>query len=262
VFQLLLSLTQGTTTPPTQQGRSSPVVIDPCKTLCALVQGSDCSRVRMSDGSCLNLYTTQEGSVVSSSSMGTGMSPITVESAFFTTSAGGMRCSKACKKTANCPGSFCKPNGHCKGLFWDDLDSTRFCFDTTDRRCSHETPLHCDPLNPKGLRDREIRHAIESSDESDADVRVATTSAGPYFDITTVPPETPTTQVPFRSMTVATTHGAIGGNPMRITTNKPSPSAIETDKSIDGTRDANSGAFTSYLRNFIISVIIICVSFV
>ena len=261
VFHSILSIAKCTTDPASRQ---SPFVVDPCITLCKLVKASDCSNVRLSSGMCLNLYNTDQGSVVSASSDASGLVGISADSAFFSVSAGGMRCSKACKKTENCPGSFCKPNGHCKGLFWDNLDPIGFCYDTVNKPCSHETPLHCDPLNPNGKRDREIRHAIESSDDSETETLTAAhgkTSPAPTHEATTKEEMATTTAIAGPGNTVRSV-GSTTRSIIRVTSSKAGITAIETERNIDGTRDAASGVFTTPFRQFGVFSIIICLSLI
>ena len=53
-------------------------------------------------------------------------------------------CSSACERTSDCPGSFCKPNNHCQGLFWADRTAGAFCYHTESTPCNSLVPVHCD----------------------------------------------------------------------------------------------------------------------
>lgn len=114
-------------------------VVDPCVTLCHLMAAGDCSLVQAVGSYCANLFKDGERYVVDSRSSNDHVSS---ENAFSEVSTSS--CSSACQRTADCPGSFCKPNNHCHGLFWANKASDSFCFHGESHPCNSLVPVHCD----------------------------------------------------------------------------------------------------------------------
>ena len=114
--------------------------IDPCRTFCYFRAKGDCSTVFTDGDYCVNLL--REGSewlVKPSEKVRHGK----VMAAAALGQVSVMSCTAACKRTEGCTESFCKPNKHCKGLFWVKLVPEKLCFNSDVQQCNPLTPVHC-----------------------------------------------------------------------------------------------------------------------
>lgn len=123
------------------------ILVDPCKTFCAAADAGDCSTVHARDGICANLAYGPGGRLRVSFSKLADVHRVTTSEAFAAVSTGS--CDNACNATPACKSSFCKPNGHCQSLFWDDLRTATLCFHDGINRCRVSAPLLCTPSIPK-----------------------------------------------------------------------------------------------------------------
>ena len=118
--------------------------LDPCKTLCSASKVTDCSSVKAVGTDCANLYYDDKQVVLMSSVDRDDLRKVTADSAFESVSTKAESCAELCNKTGGCSGSFCKPNNHCKGLYWSDLSAGTVCFPTPANLCQVDSPVHCD----------------------------------------------------------------------------------------------------------------------
>lgn len=117
-------------------------VLDPCKVLCSISM-DDCKGVSEVDGMCNNLYLDDDLKLTVSSSSGPGYLQISAKNALDTVAVSAHECSTMCHSTPECAASYCKPNNHCHGMFWDNLTDKKACFHTSHTPCKHDQPLMC-----------------------------------------------------------------------------------------------------------------------
>jgi hypothetical protein len=116
-------------------------VVDPCVTYCHARGAGDCSIVHASDSECVNLLQLDGDNITVASTDAAGSRRVPVSTARQAVSTSS--CSSACEQTTGCTGSFCKPNGHCHGLFWETLNPVQYCFHSDTHSCNPNLPLLC-----------------------------------------------------------------------------------------------------------------------
>jgi hypothetical protein len=116
-------------------------VVDPCTTYCHLLGADNCVSVYSANDHCVNLIKAPNGLIVASKDSGATDEYIKVSEAFESVST--VSCDSACEQTPGCTGSFCKPNDHCHGLFWESKELSSYCFHSDDQACNPHVPLLC-----------------------------------------------------------------------------------------------------------------------
>ena len=116
-------------------------LVDPCITYCVVSNAGDCSKVHSVGESCSNLAYGLGNQVRVSFSKHPDVRHVKTQDAFTAVSTDS--CMKACEATVGCKGSFCKPNGHCQSLLWEDFAAGSFCFHSDSSSCRLNAPLHC-----------------------------------------------------------------------------------------------------------------------
>ena len=134
-------LVDGVLAGPAEGHHSETHVVDPCITYCHLLGGGNCNSVYSADDICVNLIRGPDKSIVVASDPVEKEQCIKTSEAFEAVST--PSCDSACDQTPGCAGSFCKPNDHCQGLFWEKSEPKAFCFHSEKQPCNPHVPLLC-----------------------------------------------------------------------------------------------------------------------
>lgn len=117
-------------------------IVDPCRALCDLLL-KDCEFVEEYEGNCLNIYKDASNSFFLSTVNSAAFKRVSRDEAMDYIAVGPQECSGLCQATPNCHVSYCKPNNHCKGLFWENFEKHVPCYFSLTTPCNANQPILC-----------------------------------------------------------------------------------------------------------------------